>query len=454
MPPHLPTSSQTLEEPFLRHIFVRDQMAEWSKHPLVMERADGVFYWDVNGKRYFDAIAGIYTTSVGHNNRRVIEAIQKQFDTLHFSPPMHGTNPIAVQLANLLAEIAPGDLGAVKFECGGSEVTEAAIKLARQYHRLTGNPGKYKIISRYQSWHGSTMGSLAASGLKSRKTVNEPLPAGFVKVFPPTCYRCPFGLNYPDCGLVCANIVESVVDMEDPSTVAAIMVEPIGHTGGLIDPPEEYLPKLREICDRHNILLIFDEIITGFGRTGQMFAAQTFGVTPDVICTAKGMSGGFIPISAMICRQSIADTFWGPIEKNPGFVEGHTWEGGPVACAAGIAVIQEILERDLCGNSREQGARLRSGFERLAGKYDCIGDLRGKGLFQALEFVADRRTKAQFPAKPGFGVRVGRRMLEHGLLCRFDPHWIAFGPALTITAEQIDEMVAILDRSLGEILSE
>ena len=154
---------------------------------------------------------------------------------------MHGTNPLAVQLANLLAEVAPGDLSTVKFECGGSEVTEAAIKLARQYHRLTGNPGKYKIISRYQSLHGSTMGSLAASGLKSRKTVNEPLPAGFVKVFPPTCYRCPFGQKYPDCGITCATIVDSVIDMEDPATVAAIMVEPIGHTGGVIDPPEEYL---------------------------------------------------------------------------------------------------------------------------------------------------------------------------------------------------------------------
>lgn len=454
MIPQLPTALQTLQEPFLRHIFVRDQMSEWSKHPLVMERADGVFYWDVHGKRYFDAIAGIYTVSVGHNNRRVIDAIHRQLNQLHFSPPMHGTNPVAVQLANLLAAIAPGDLSAVKLETGGSEVTEAAIKLARQYHRLRGNPGKYKIISRYQSWHGSTMGSLAASGLKGRKTVNEPLPAGFLKVFPPTCYRCPFGQTYPDCGLTCATIVDRVIDMEDPETVAAVMVEPIGHTGGLIDPPDEYLPRLREICDRHNILLIFDEVITGFGRTGQMFAAQTFNVTPDVLCTAKGMSGGYIPISAMICRQSIADTFWGPIEENPGFVEGHTWEGGPVACAAGIAVIEEILERDLCGNSRTQGARLRAGFEALSRKYDCIGDLRGKGLFQAIEFVADRRTKEQFPASPGIGVRVGRRMLEHGLLCRFDPHWIAFGPALTVTAEQIDEMLAILDRSLGEILAE
>ncbi len=169
-----------------------------------MARADGVHYWDVAGKRYLDALSGIYVVSVGHNNRRVIEAMHRQLDTLHFSPPMHGTNPVAVQLANLLAELAPGDLSAVKFQCGGSEVTEAAIKLARQYHRLTGSPGKYKVISRYLSWHGSTLGSLSASGLKSRKTVNEPLAPGFLHVFPPTCYRCPFGKNYPDCGITCA----------------------------------------------------------------------------------------------------------------------------------------------------------------------------------------------------------------------------------------------------------
>src|SRR6516225_3446416 len=172
--------SQTTDEAFLKHIFVRDQMAEWTKQPLVMAKADGVYYWDVEGKRYLDAISGIYVVSVGHNNRRVIDAIRRQLDTLAFSPPMHGTNPAAVQLANLLAELAPDDLSAVKFQTGGSEVTEAAIKLARQYHKLTGNPGKYKVVSRYLSWHGSTLGSLSASGLKSRKTVNEPLPPGFV----------------------------------------------------------------------------------------------------------------------------------------------------------------------------------------------------------------------------------------------------------------------------------
>jgi adenosylmethionine-8-amino-7-oxononanoate aminotransferase len=470
--PELIAEAQASEERFLRQIFVRDQMAEWSKAPLLMAKADGVWYWDQTGKRYLDALSGIYTVSVGHNNRRVIETIRKQLDALHFSPPMHGSNPVAVQLANLIVDLMPGARSAskgngqtlacaagskdwaVKFECAGSEVTEAAFKLARQYHRLTGNPGKYKIISRYLSWHGSTLGSLSASGLKSRRTVNEPLAPGFLHVFPPTCYRCPFGKSYGDCGITCATIVNDVIEMEDPSTVAAVIVEPIGHTGGIIDPPPEYLPILRELCDKHNVLLIFDEIITGMGRTGQLFAAEMFGVIPDVICTAKGLSGGFIPLSAMICRRGIADVFWGPAETNPGFVEGHTFEGSPVACAAGIAVLREIVERDLCANVRRQGDVLRAGFERLAEKCGVIGDIRGKGLLQGIEFVRDLKTKARFEMNPGFGVRVGRRALANGLLCRFDPHWLAFGPALNCNSEQIDEMLALLDMSLGEVLDE
>jgi adenosylmethionine-8-amino-7-oxononanoate aminotransferase len=447
------SQAQTSEEQFLRHIFVRDQMAEWTKNPLVMARADGVHYWDVHGKRYLDALSGIYVVSVGHNNRRVIEALHRQLDELTFSPVMHGTNPVAVQLANLLAELVPGDLSTVKFQCGGAEVTEAAIKLARQYHKLTGSPGKYKIIGRYLSWHGSTLGSLSASGLKSRKTVNEPLAPGFLHVFPPTCYRCPFGKSYPDCGITCATIIEDVIEMEDPATVAAIIIEPIGHTGGIIDPPEEYLPILCDFCDRHNVLLIFDEIITGIGRTGQMFAAETFGVTPDILCIAKGLGGGYAPLSAMICRQPIADAFWGPASTNPGFVEGHTFEGNPISCAAGLAVLQEIIERDLCANARTQGQRLRLGLERIAHKYSVIGDIRGKGLFLGIEFVRDRQTKELFPPEVSFGVRVGRRALQDGLLTRFDPNWLALGPPLIVTGEQIDEIVTILDQSIGETLS-
>jgi adenosylmethionine-8-amino-7-oxononanoate aminotransferase len=452
--PDLVACAATGEERFLRQIFVRDQMHQWSKRPLIMQRAEGVYYWDIAGKRYLDGISGIYVVSVGHGNQRVIEAIRAQLDTLTFSPPMHGTNPVAVQLANLLAELAPGDLSAVKFQCGGAEVTEAAIKLARQYHKLSGNPGKYKIISRYQSWHGSTLGSLSASGLKSRRTVNEPLAPGFLHVFPPTCYRCPFGKSYPTCDITCASLIGDVIEMEDPDTVAAVIVEPIGHTGGIIDPPPEYLPMLRDLCDRHGVLLIFDEIITGIGRTGHMFAAETFGVTPDVLCLGKGLGGGYAPISAMICRRTIADAFWGPIEENPGFVEGHTFEGNPVSCAAALAVLREIIEGDLLTNARQQGARLRTGLEALAEKYSVIGDVRGKGLFQGIELVRDRATRERFPTESAIGVRVGQRALSNGLLCRFDPHWLALGPPLVTTAEQIDEMLAILDRSLGEVLAE
>jgi adenosylmethionine-8-amino-7-oxononanoate aminotransferase len=209
---------------------------------------------------------------------------------------------------------------------------------------------------------------------------------------------------------------------------------------------------LREYCDRHNVLLIFDEIITGIGRTGRLFAAETFGVVPDVLCVGKGLSGGYAALSAMICRKPIADAFWGPAETNPGFVEGHTNEGHPVACAAAIAVLQEILERDLCTNARKQGDRLRGHFERLARKYGIIGEIRGKGLLQGVEFVRDPKTKERFPNDVAFGVRVGRRALEKGLLCRFDPHWLAFGPPLVVTEEQVDEMVAVLDKSLGEVL--
>ncbi|MEO1994959.1 MAG: aspartate aminotransferase family protein [Planctomycetaceae bacterium] len=448
------TTAQTSEEEFLKNIFVRDQMSAWSQAPLIMERADGIHYWDVHGKRYLDALSGIYVVAVGHNNRRVIDAIHRQLDILHFSPPMHGTNPVAIQLANLLAELAPDDLSAVKLQCGGSEVTEAAIKLARQYHRLQGQTGRFKIISRYQSWHGSTMGSLSASGLKSRKSVNEPLAPGFIHVFPPTCYRCPFGKQYDagHCGLTCANLIEDVIELEGPETVAAVMVEPIGHTGGIIDPPDEYLPHLRDICDRSGALLIFDEVITGIGRTGHMFAAETFGVTPDVLCTGKGMSGGYIPISAMIARREIADEFWGPIESNPGFVEGHTNEGHPVASAAAIAVLTEIVEHDLCANARTQGKHLTTRLRELADKYGVVGDIRGRGLFQAIEFVQDLESRQQFPQETELGVRVGRKALELGMLCRFDPHWIALGPPLVTTAEQIDEMVNVLDQAIDQVL--
>lgn len=444
------TDAQTSEERFLKQIFIRAQMSEFVRDPLLMSKAEGCYYWDVHGKRYLDALSGIYVVSVGHGNRRVIDAVKAQMETLCFSPAMHGSNPLAVRLANRLVELAPGDISAVKLECGGSEATEAAFKMARQYHKLTGHPGKYKIISRYHSWHGATMGSLSASGLSSRKTVNEPLAPGFLHVFPPTCYRCPFGKEYPSCNLTCASLIGDMIALEDPETVAAIIVEPIGHTGGIIDPPDEYLPMLREICDRHNVLLIFDEIICGAGRTGQLFAAQTFNVTPDILCLGKGISGGYAPLSAVLCRKHVADAFWGDVAVNPGFVEGHTFEGNPLACAAGLATLDEIVERDLCANARRMGEQLRAGFESFK-RHGVIGDIRGKGLFLGFELVADPATKRRFD--PALGLSIGKRALAKGLLTRFDPHWIAVGPPLVINEEHVDEIIRLLDESLTEVLA-
>lgn len=444
---------QTIEEKYLRQIMVRSQMAEFVKNPLVTASADGVYYTDVQGQRFLDGISGIYVASVGHNNRRVIEAIRQQMDVLSFSPIMHGTNPRAIQLANELARLAPGDLSAVKFGSGGSEANETAFKMARQYHKLVGKATKYKVISRYQSWHGSTHGSLSASGVPSRRSASEPLAGGFVHVFPPTCYRCPFGKEYPSCEITCVSLIEETIEMEEPETVAAVVVEPIGHTGGVIDPPAEYLPQLREICDRQDVLLIFDEIITGVGRTGHMFAAETFGVVPDLLCLGKGLSGGYAPLSAVLCRRHIADAFWGDPQTNPGFVSGHTYEGNPISCAAGLAALAEIEERDLCENARQVGSYLRNGLEGLR-KHGIIGDLRGKGLFLGIEFVSDTTSKQPYPADVPIGSLIGHRALKNGLLTRFDPHWIALGPALILTTEQADEIVSILDQSIGETLAE
>jgi adenosylmethionine-8-amino-7-oxononanoate aminotransferase len=213
------------------------------------------------------------------------------------------------------------------------------------------------------------------------------------------------------------------------------------------------LPALREICQRHKILLIFDEIITGMGRTGEMFAAETFGVLPDMVCIGKGLSGGYAPLSALICRDHVARAFWGDGTVNPGFVEGHTFEGNPISCAAGIATVREILDRDLCANARSMGELLRGGLERLRRKYGIIGDIRGKGLFLGIELVKDPATKQPFAPDVAIGTRIGRTALDNGLLTRFDPNWMAFGPPLIITEREIAQILAILDRSFEQVLS-
>jgi len=439
-------------EETLRHIMLDYmQMTEFVKEPFVVARADGIRFWDVHGKEYLDGLAGVYVVNVGYNNPRMLEAVRRQLETLPFNPPMHGTNPRAVELASLLAEVAPGDLNTARLVDSGSEANEAAFKMARQYHRQTGNPGKYKILSRYLSYHGATGSAMSAGGVGYRKTLYEPAAVGFLHTYPPYCYRCPYEKSYPACETFCARTIRTMIEWEDPRSIAAIIVEPISNTGGIITPPMEYLKILRQLCDEFNILLIFDEIITGFGRTGKLFAANTFDVVPDILCCGKGMSSGYAPLAAALVREKVARVFWGA----PGseFAHGHTYAGNPVACAAGLASIQEILDRKLPENAERVGTYLVKRLEGLR-SFGIVGDIRGKGLFIGVEFVKDPVTKAQFPPEVKLGLRIGKQALRNGLLLRFDPHWLAFGPPLIVTEQDIDRMVAILEQSIREVLRE
>ncbi|RMF83827.1 MAG: aspartate aminotransferase family protein [Nitrospinota bacterium] len=438
----------------LRHIVVDfQQMQEFMKDPLIIARAEGITYEDIHGKRYLDGLSGVFVVNVGHQNRRVIEAMKAQLERLTFAPPLHSTNPQAIELGRMIAELAPGDLNTVKLVSGGSEATETAMKLARQYHKQSGAPGRYKIISLYGSYHGATMGALAATGTTRRRSMFEPFGPGYVRIPPPYCYRCPYGLTYPGCHLTCAHVLDTVIEGEDPNTVAAVLIEPVINTAGGLVPPPEYLPIIREICDRHGVLLIFDEIITGFGRTGKLFAAHTFQVTPDLLCLGKGMSSGYAPLAGVVYSDRVAQAFWGRGEDRVEFSHGHTYGANPLSCAAGIANIQEILERHLPERAARVGQHLRQQLDALR-RYGVIGDIRGIGLYGAVEFVKNPTTRERFPPEVALGILVGKACLKNGLILRADAHTVTLAPPLITTEAQSEEMVHILAQSLEQVLQE
>ena len=441
------------EESLVKRTFLDyAQVSEFIEHPLIVERAEGLYYWDVEGKRYFDAIGGIFVASLGHRHPRLVEAMHRQLDRMTFAPPLHGIADVTLDFIEKLGGVAPGNLKYVKPFSGGSESTEAAMKFARQYFKQTGRPGKYKFISRYQGYHGSTFGAMSASGTGPRKSPFEPQMAGFLKVFPPTYYRDRFP-SWEECNRFSARAFEDVILAEDPATVAGILVEPVGNTGGIITPTDEYFRIIRAMCDRHEVLLIFDEVITGFARTGKMFAAQTFGVTPDFICAGKGLSSGMIPLGSMIARLDMADAFYGPAEAGLQFAHGNTFAGNPLACAVGIAVIDEIVEKKLDAKAANLGVYLASRLEDLK-KYGVVREVRGKGLLRGVELVEDASTLKPFPPGRKLGAALKRTALRNGLIMRIDPDWFAVAPALIAEESDIDEMVALIDRSLREALED
>ncbi len=436
------------QQKLLKHTFLDyQQTSGFMENPLIVSKADGLYYWDVENKRYFDGIGGIFVATLGHKHPRLMEAMHKQMERLSFAPPMHGTADVTLDFVEKVGSVTPGNLNFVKAYSGGSESVESALKFVRQYFKQTGHPSKYKFISRYYGYHGSTFGAMAASGTGKRKTPFEPHMPGFVKVFPPTYYRDRFS-SWEECNRFCARMFEDVILMEDPETVAGVIVEPIGNTGGIITPTDEYFQIIREICDKYNVILIYDEIITGFGRTGHMFAAQTFGVTPDIICGGKGLSSGAIPMGAMIAREEMGDVFFGRVEDEVNFAHGHTFAANPLACAVGIAVLDEIQENHWDQNAQVMGDYLTGKLEGLK-KHGVIREVRGKGLLRGVELCKDPETKTPFPE---LGHALKKTALNNGLIMRVDPNWFAVAPALIVQKDQIDELFELIERSLLDAL--
>ena len=438
------------EERLLRSTFLDyRQIEDFLRDPLIVKKAQGLYYWDNEGKRYFDGIGGIFVATLGHCHPRVMEAMKRQMDRITFAPPLHGISDVALDYIEKLITLTPEGLDVVKPVSGGSESVESALKFCRQYFKQSGNPGKYKVISRYHGYHGATFGAMAASGTGPRKTSFEPQMAGFLKVWTPNHYRDQFS-DWEECNRFSARMFEDVIVSEDPLTVAAIIVEPIGNTGGIITPTAEYYRILRDICDRHNVMLIFDEIITGFGRCGEMFAADAYGVIPDIICSGKGASSGAIPFGNMIVRSSSAQAFAGEATEGIEFAHGHTFAGNPLACAAGIAVIDEIVERDLLSRARSLSIRLTERLEKLK-DLGVVREIRGKGLLQGVELVKTTATMDPFPE---LGTALKKHALANGLIMRIDPTWFAVAPALTATDGEIDELCDLVEKSLCDALDE
>jgi adenosylmethionine-8-amino-7-oxononanoate aminotransferase len=413
----------------------------------VIVAGEGLTVTDHTGRQYLDGLSGVFVNSVGHRHPAVIAAITAQLNTLAFAPPLAGTNPVALELTRELLAFAGHGFGAVKLLSGGSEATEAAIKLARQYHQQTGHPRKYKVLSRYTSYHGATMGALSASGGWERKSVFEPLATGFLKVHPPTCDACPFDHTLDACRahaiFTCARHVERTILAEDPETVAAVIMEPISVNGsGFTVPPAEYLPLVRAICDRHNVLLILDEIITGFGRLGANFGAELYGVVPDLLCVGKGMSGGYAPLAGVLVQERVHAAFLGAPEERREFHHGHTYGGNPVAAAAGLAVLRLLREQGLVERAATLGRFLRGELERLAVRLPGIRALRGAGLLQGFDL-----DPAVYGPAPG--ALVERAARERGVLVRIGGNFVVLAPPLTVDEGGLTELVARLEASIA-----
>jgi taurine--2-oxoglutarate transaminase len=410
--------------------------------PLHIVDAEGCYFTDSTGKKYLDFSAQLMCVNIGHKNKAVIKSIAEQAEKLCYVAPGYTTD-VRAELSKLLLEVLPKGLEKFYFSTSGTEANEAAIKIARMY------TGKYKIISRYNSYHGSTAASIAATGDPRRWAVE---PAGKIEgvVFAPecNCYRCPLGQNYPDCNIACADYIEHMIRNE--GNVAAVMVEPVVGTNGVLVPADEYLPKLRKICDDNNVLLIADEVMSGWGRTGKWFAVDNWNVKPDILTTAKGITSAYVPLGLTATNMKIADFF-----NDHFFAHGHTYEAHPLTLAPAIAAINEIKRMNLIERAVEMGEYLGKKLNDLKEKHKSIGDVRGKGLFWAVEIVKDKTSKEPFnvkeekvAGKPLTVNKVTVEMMNNGIYMQGWISHFVIAPPLIITKEEIDSAIKVFDEAL------
>src|SRR5438309_978816 len=411
-------------------------------NPIAVERAEGRYFWDYEGNRYLDLASQLVNVSIGHSHPKVVRAIKDQAETLAtIGPPM--ATESRSRLGKLLAEVTPGDLTMSFFTNGGAEANENAIKLARWY------TGRHKIIARYRSYHGATGGAITLTG-DPRRWPAEPGIPGVVRMFDPYTYRCPAG--HPDPCPVCTGgpHLEEILQYEGAHTVAAVILETVAGTNGIIVPPDGYLQSVREVCDRHGILLIADEVMAGFGRTGKWFGVENWDVVPDILSVAKGINSGYVPLGAMVVRKPIAD--W---VRDKYFAGGLTYSGHPLACASAVASIEAFKEEGIVENSAGMGGVFAEKLHELQEKHPSIGDVRGLGCFWGIELVKNRETREPLVPFNASGeafapvARVAKAALERGLYLM--THWnvIIVAPPLTVTRDEIDEGIGILDEALS-----
>jgi adenosylmethionine-8-amino-7-oxononanoate aminotransferase len=437
------------------HVFYRNP----TKYYPTAVRGEGIYIYDSEGKQYLDGSGGAVVVSIGHGVKEIQEAMFKQASLISFTHGSQFTTEAAIELADKIVNISPPGLDRVYFLSGGSEAVETAVKMARQYQVDRGVPSKYKVISRWTSYHGNTLGALALSGHTGRRKYHQPLLRHTPHIVPAYCYRCPFGLKTETCNLECADDLEKTILYEGPDSVSAFIAEPVvGATAGALVPGDGYFQKIREICDKYDVLLMVDEVMTGIGRTGKYFAVDHWNVMPDMIICAKGLASGYTPIYTVVTKEKIRK---GIMEGNGNFVHGHTYSQNPLSCATASAVLDYIDKHDLINRSATMGVYLLDKLKDLY-KHSIVGDVRGLGLFAGVEFVKDRKTKETFDPGLKLNALIGNRAFDKGLICYpggggadgVNGDHILLAPHFIITEEQIDKLVAILDESIDEIVKE